>query len=216
MPASIFHGLFEACQQAGCPACRVEQNALERYIGNLFYESVNDVKTRNRLRAGLGFCREHARMIIDRRLGNALGIAIIYQDVITHVLRGLESNADLKKALIPSDSCIVCGHQDKTSQRVLSGLVKGLDDPKMADALQSSDGLCIPHLKKAFESIHESETSKLLLLVHREKLENLRNELQEFIRKNDYRFREEGFGAEGNSWKRAVEKLIGNRFITRD
>jgi len=211
MPASTFHNLIEACQQAGCPVCMVEQSMLDRYIGNLFYESVNDIKIRDRLRASFGFCREHARMVIDKRLGNALGFAVIYQDIITKILRGLENDADVTNALTPREACIACGHQDKTTQLILSALVKGLREPGLSDSLRSSDGLCIPHLKKAFETIRDSETFNLLLLIHRKKLENLRNELTEFIRKNDYRFRDEGFGAEGNSWKRAVEKLTGNR-----
>ena len=34
-------------------------------------------------------------------------------------------------------------------------------------------------------------------------------ELDEFIRKNDYRFMSEGFGSEGDAWIRAIERLSG-------
>lgn len=235
MPSSTFHDLIEACEQSGCPVCRVEGRILERYIENLFYESVNDIKTRERLRASLGFCREHARMATDRRLGNALGFAIIYQDVITNILRGLEKDAVapnsfrlpalLKQvpeqvsatvqrvlyALTPHKHCLVCQQQEKTTQLVVSALVEGLTEPQLADALRSSNGLCIPHLKKTFESVRDITTSDLLLSIHRAQLESLRGELAEFIRKNDYRFKDEGIGAEGDSWRRAVNKLTGNK-----
>ena len=46
--------------------------------------------------------------------------------------------------------------------------------------------------------------------IHRKKLEGLREELTEFIRKNDYRFKDEVMGAEGDSWRRAIVRLIGN------
>ena len=89
MPSSTSYDLIEACQQRGCPICRLEQRAVERYLDSLFYESVNDPKLRERLRDSLGFCREHAWLAIDKRLGNALGFAIIYRDVINNVLRKL-------------------------------------------------------------------------------------------------------------------------------
>ena len=240
MPSSTFHDLLEACRQPGCPVCRLEGRALERYIGNLFYESVNDVKTRERLRASLGFCREHTRLAVDGRLGNALGFAIIYQDVITHILRGFEKDdlfpsprrlpALLKQvpeqvsatvqrvlyALTPHKHCIVCQQQEKTLHTIIQTLVEGLTESQMTEALRSSDGLCVPHLKKAFESARESAVFDLILSVHREKLEGLRSELTEFIRKNDYRFKDEGFGTEGDSWKRAVNKLTGDRIGGQD
>ena len=236
MPSSITHDLLEACHQTGCPVCRLEQRSLERYIENLFYASVNDIKTRERLRASLGFCRDHARLIMERKLGNALGFAIIYNDVITNILRGIENDDAPQNArplsgllkqmpqqvsalvqrivytLSPHKHCIVCQQQDKTLHNILSFLGEGLNNSDVIMALQGSDGLCIPHLKKTFESVRDLETGNLLLSIHREKLESLRGELEEFIRKNDYRFKEEGFGAEGNSWQRAVNKITGDRF----
>ena len=212
MPSSTFHDLIEACGKSGCPVCRVEQNVLDRYIGNLFYESVNDIKTRERLRASLGFCQEHARMALDRRLGNALGFAIIYQDVITNILRGLEKNGADPNTLKPHRHCIVCHEQEKTTQLVVSALIDGFSEAQLLNALRTSDGLCIPHLRMAFESTHGDAVSEVLRSIHFEKLQSLNNELAEFIRKNDYRFKDEGFGTEGDSWRRAVNKLTKDRF----
>lgn len=216
MPSSTFHDLIEACQQTGCPVCRVEARILERYIDNLFYESVNDIKTRERLRASLGFCREHARLAVDKRLGSALGFAIIYQDVITNILRGFEKETTISKVLTAREGCLVCQEQEKTAQLVVSAFVEGLTESRMKEALQTSDGLCMPHLIKVVESIRNLAGVELLRSIHREKLENLRGELAEFIRKNDYRFKDEGFGTESDSWKRAVNKLTGDRFRTQD
>jgi len=216
MPSSTLHDLIEACQKTGCPVCRVEARILERYIDNLFYESVNDIKTRDRLRASLGFCREHARLAMDKRLGNALGFAIIYQDVITNILRGFDEDANIAEALTPREGCMVCQQQEKTTQLVVSAFVDGLTESQMQQALQTSDGLCMPHLKKVAEPIRGLATIDLLRSIHREKLESLHRELAEFIRKNDYRFKDEGFGTESDSWKRAVHKLTGDRFGTQN
>ena len=216
MPSSTFHDLIEACEKPGCPVCRVEERIIERYIENLFYESVNDIKTRERLRASFGFCTKHARMTLDRRLGNALGFAIIYQDVITNILRGLEKNGENPNTFILHKQCMVCQEQEKTTQWVVSALVEGLNELQLAEAIRFSEGLCIPHLKNSLESASNQAITELLLSIHRDKLESLLGELAEFIRKSDYRFKDEGFGAEGDSWRRAVNKLTGDRFGTQE
>lgn len=233
MPSSTIYELLQACQKPGCPVCRVEQAAAERYINSLFYESVNDIQVRERLRASMGFCREHARLALEKNLGNALGFAIIYQDVINNTLNQMDDNLAppntrrwstlLKRipeqvsktvqkvlyALTPQKHCIACQQRDRTLHTIISSLMENLHEPEMIEALQSSDGLCIPHLKKAFESVADSDECDLLLSIHREKLEGLRRELTEFIRKNDYRFKDEAMGVEGDSWRRAIAKVTG-------
>jgi hypothetical protein len=81
----------------------------------------------------------------------------------------------------------------------------------MIQALQASDGLCLAHLRLALEHVRDQSASDQLLLIHREKLENLRSELSEFIRKNDYQAMKEGFGREGDAWLRAVGMVVGKR-----
>ena len=234
MPSSTAYDLLQACHKPGCPVCRVEQGAVERYIGNLFYESVNDIQIRERLRSSLGFCREHARLTVDHSLGNALGVAIIYQDVINNILKQLKSDAETPRtrrwstllqrvpeqigetvqrvlyALTPQKHCVACQQRDRTLHLISLSLMESLQEPEMQEALRTSDGLCVPHLKKAFEAVIDPGVCDVLLSIHHEKLESLRAELAEFIRKNDYRFKEEGIGAEGDSWRRAIGRLTGN------
>ena len=234
MTSSTVYDLIQACRKPGCPICQLEQSAVERYLDNLFYESVNDGQVRERLRASMGFCREHAWLAVDKRLGNALGFAIIYQDVINNILKQLESDvtpsvskrwstllqqipeqvsATIQKvlyALTPHKHCIACHQRDKVLHTIISSFVDSLNEPEAISALRASEGLCLPHLKKVFELARDLETCNLLLSIHREKLESLRGELAEFIRKNDYRFNDEGFGAEGDAWRRAVGKVTGN------
>lgn len=81
-----YFALLEACGKPGCPVCQLEQQATERYLDHLFYENVNDSGTRSQLRDSLGFCREHTELLLDRGLGDALGMSIIYHDVLGSVL----------------------------------------------------------------------------------------------------------------------------------
>ena len=236
MPSSTTHSILEACRAPGCPVCRLEGHAVERYLDNKFHESVNSVTWRDELRASLGFCHEHAWLAVNRRLGDALGFSIIYRDLINSIIKQLDNGDNsspasrrwtsalkhipdqvrdkiekMLSAFTPRKRCPVCEHREETTHRVLSGLAEELNQPNMADALESSDGLCLPHLRGTLEHAKDMSVCETLLTIHREKLENLSAELGEFIRKSEYQAVKEGFGSEGNAWLRAVSLIVGSR-----
>jgi hypothetical protein len=227
---------LEACREAGCPICHLEQKNVERYLENQFYENVNSPKWRDRLRVSHGFCREHAWLGVNQRLGDALGYSIIYRDLVNSILtqwndegssthpprrrRSLQRQVSepvrnmiekMRKALTPHKRCPVCEHRDEMTRTLLSVLTEELKTPEMADALQASEGLCLPHLRQALEQVKDVSACETLLTIHRVKLESLREELAEFIRKNDYQVIKEGFGKEGDAWLRAIGIVAGRR-----
>ena len=231
----MLYKLMDACREAGCPVCRVEQQSVERYLENQFYENVNSPKWRDRLRHSLGFCHEHAWLAVDRRLGDPLGFSIIYRDLLNSILKRLEEGShpvrsarhwasllrkipeqarssmeNLLYAITPSKRCPICEHRDETCHMILSILMDAMDDPQMAEALKSSDGICLPHLQQSLEVVKNAAACETLIQIHREKLENLRGELDEFIRKNDYQV-QENFGSEGDAWMRAVALVVGRK-----
>ena len=236
MPSSIVYNLLEACRETGCPVCRLEQKSVQRYLDHQFYENVNAPAWRDRLRASHGFCHEHAWLGVNQRLGDALGYSIIYRDIVNSILTQLSDRNSpapsvdrrtsllrqmpepvrkliekILPALTPHKRCPVCEHRDETTRSTLAVLVEELETPEMTDALQASEGLCLPHLRLAFERANDLSTCEKLLTIHREKLESLRAELEEFIRKNDYQAIKEGFGKEGDAWLRAVGMIAGSR-----
>ena len=225
MPSSTAYSLLEACRAPGCPVCRLEQRAVERYLDNKFYESVNSPAWRDELRQSFGFCHEHSWLAVTGRLGDALGLSIISRELVNSILRQLteeiSSSASsgrrtsvlnrILAALTPRKRCPVCEHRDETTRRVLSALVEELGQPSMTDALESSDGLCLPHLKSTLEQVKDLSDREALLTIHLDKLESLRAELDEFIRKSEYQAAREGFGLEGNAWQRAVSMIVGAR-----
>ena len=236
MPSSTAYNLLEACRAPGCPVCRLEQRDVERYLDRKFYENVNTPAWRDQLRASLGFCHEHAWLAVNKRLGDALGFSIIYRDIVNSILTQLSDDDSMVRTsrkwtsslqkipeatrkliekilavLIPRKRCPVCEHRDETTRRALSVLVEELDKLQMSDALEASDGLCLPHLRMTLEQVKEVSACETLINIHREKLENLSAELGEFIRKNDYQAIKEGFGREGDAWLRAVGMIVGSR-----
>jgi hypothetical protein len=218
--------LIEACDEPGCLVCTLMQKVVAGYIRMLFHEHVNDPTSRDKLRYSQGLCYEHIWLAIDTNLGNALGVAIISNDVIGKLLQDLgkvsvKTNrfSSIKKIvgaspdeeiLLPEKRCPVCLHEAEMLERILKTLVESIQKPELTDAIRNSDGICLPHLRGAVARSTSSEASLLLNLV-RERWEQLQGELSEFIRKNDYRFSKEGFGAERDSWLRATASVTGNR-----
>ncbi len=236
LPNFTVYKLLEACREPGCPVCRLEQHSVERYLDNQFYENVNAPAWRDRLRSSLGFCREHSWLTVNQRLGDALGFSIIYHDVINSILNQLNNSGSsaptsrrrisllrqipeqarnmiekMLSAITPRKRCPACDHRDETTRTTLSVLIEELETSEMMDALQASEGLCLPHLRLALEHVKDFSACEKLLTIHRPKLEGLRAELAEFIRKNDYQAMKEGFGKEGDAWLRAVSMFVGSR-----
>jgi hypothetical protein len=214
----------------------VEQQSVQRYLDNQFYEHVNSPKWRDRLRASLGFCHEHAWLAVSDRLGDALGFTIIYHDIINHLLNQVNLEGEpvrrsiartsflrqiperartlIEKTLIaskPRKPCPACEHRDEIISTILSALTDELETPEMTDALRLSAGLCLPHLRLTLQQIKDASIAEKLLTIQRGKLESLRSELAEFIRKNDYQRIEQGFGKEGDAWLRAMSMIVGHR-----
>ena len=144
-----YFALLEACLQSGCPVCRMEQQAVERYLEHLFYTSVNDIGTRAHLRLSLGFCRDHTELLLETGLGDALGMSIIYHDVLGTVLKRLTGKISpssegttlarllgrlptelattlerVKHALSPRETCPACQQRDSTAQMTLKVLAE--------------------------------------------------------------------------------------------
>lgn len=236
MIPSIISDLLEACKKSGCPVCRVENQRVDHYIQSVFYEKVNDRELRAYLRESLAFCNRHAWRATEPGLSDALGVAIIYNDVLGNVLKqvpagqpaggagmrlsGLFGGAGrnlagaarrLVQRLIPGRPCPVCVQEEEIYRLVLSELLEAFHREDLQRALQGSSGLCLPHLRQALETSQDEATQAALIALEREKIEALRAELGEFIRKNDYRFRGETFGPERDAWKRAIRMVNGEK-----
>jgi hypothetical protein len=199
-----YDALIEACQQAGCPFCRMEHAADLRYLERLFYAQVNDYAVRQQLRASLGFCREHAHMALSEVQGQALGLAIIYDDLLRLVLEQIDKQPAV---LAAHKKCPACENRDEITARALTELSGHILALEMQTALKASQGLCFAHLRQALGLMRDPLKRKTLMIIQREIMLGLRAELAEYIRKNDYRYMGEAPGAERDAWIRAVKMV---------
>ncbi|HEY64102.1 MAG TPA: hypothetical protein G4O02_05975 [Caldilineae bacterium] len=217
--------LLEALGERGCPICWLGRRVSERYLDGVLYEAVNDPGMRERFREAYGLCEPHARQLARIRSGN-LGIAILYRDVLWTLLRELGDEEGQPRRyipwprataepfswedrLVPRGRCPACVQQEEMERIYIHELLQHLEDPALHVAFLKSTGLCLKHLRRAMQQAGKDQQRQALIEMQRTVWRQLVAELDEFIRKHDYRFRDEGFGPEGDSWLRALIGLTG-------
>lgn len=219
------HDLREALNLPGCPACRLVERDTGRYLDNLLWENVNDPGLRGEIRRALGFCRDHTQVLVSRP-GASLGLALIARDVWGEIQRVTEAarlpvprarrahTADLAAGLLarltPQGECPACTYARAMEDLYLDVLLERLlgEDGLLA-AYQASGGLCLPHFRQALNRVQDGAVYAALVEAQRAIGQRRLAELDEFIRKNDYRFRDEPWGRERDAWLRALNALVG-------
>lgn len=223
--------LEDAMAAGGCPVCRLAERAVTRYLASLLRERVLDVGERARLRAARGLCNLHAWQLQEG--GGALGIAIVYRDVLNTLVRALEPGLDVREGLLPrllggegsprraatallrrlqaTEPCPTCRERAEVEGLAISGLLDYLRGAEFAARYQAGDGLCLGHFLSTLARARDARPLRDLVAVQLRVDAGLRAELDEFVRKHDYRFSAEKIGAEGDAWIRAIAHAAGER-----
>jgi hypothetical protein len=105
--------------------------------------------------------------------------------------------------------CPICVGAAETTDRYLTTVVSFVSEPDCQVAYRDSDGLCAPHTLRALELHPESPIARELLERTLVKWTKLREHIDRFVRKHDYRNREAFTEAETASYMRAFEMMAG-------
>lgn len=209
-----------------CPICRLTFRAVESYLDSYLYEHVNDPHIRAMLRASRGFCADHVWRIVQSVTSN-LGVAITYHDIIRSIGEAMREERDAARGAFRPGfrlpwarakdiaravgefmdrvrgrrPCPACEYGRRVEEMYTFFALDLLDDEAVAPRLARR--LCLRHFDLALRSVRCREHFDMLVGGQLAILDELEGELSEFIRKNDYRFQDEGFGEEADSWRRA-------------
>jgi hypothetical protein len=99
-------------------------------------------------------------------------------------------------------------------QRYRAALLEHLAADDVQARYATSEGLCFEHLGRALEAA--GSTARFLRQDMVRRLDRQLAELDEYIRKHDYRFRHEGLDAEREAPRQAVRRVVGNNSADPD
>jgi hypothetical protein len=218
---TTYFNLLEALKE-GCPVCFVIKKNAQKFMDDFLYESVNDPGLRKEIKESVGFCNRHAWQF--QKFGDGFGLGIVYEDLMRIVLKKMEavngSAASIKAIFKQLDkderakkSCIVCKEEKDVEGRYIAVFLENFDDPELKINYKNSFGLCLPHMNLAIKKCKNNKLINEIISIEAAKLNGLISEVKEFHRKHDYRFSKEKFGKEGDSWIRAIEKMIGKEGV---
>ena len=226
-----YYELVDAQSQAGCPICRLVYKAADRYLDSLLYEAVLDPDVRAKLKESRGFCSAHTEML-RRKPGRALGVALIYRDIIravsetvgrghhkgesspvsrflSKVLGKTRGRQRPGSVLAGERVCAACAIAQKAEHSNTELLLAHLQDERLYEAYAKGEGLCLPHFVGALETVEDEESFGLLVGPQVARYRVMMRDLDEFIRKRDHRFRHEKYGEERDVWLRVLNAVVG-------
>ena len=227
-----YFDLKDALKIPGCPLCNRVRDLSWKFLDNLFYERVTDVWTRVGLRKAKGFCNWHAWMSAEIRNSNS-GIAIIYKDLLDAEVSRLfewvkarDTSGKKRRLKLPKrvqcvflsswtdkSTCPICESISEHERIEIHTLLDFIDEEAFSQGFEKSSGICIRHLIHIIQTSGEHPNLSLLAEKQLKKYQSLSEELEEFIRKLDYRFSKEPKGSEVDSWKRVIKQFSGEREI---
>ncbi len=222
----------EACEPGACPICRLVLADEERRL------EAHDAVDAMAADEVLALCNAHAWRLAERGHTAALGQASMAS--ISHLAqalaaparsaasrrngalfdlgalfdRGGTAGARLAVALDVADDCVWCLDRAAVEATAIDRLLASVRPGQaVLEALAASGGLCQMHFAWTMARGQGSAAAALLARVQVERWSALLADLEEYLRKQDYRFRHEPRGEEQSSPWRATGQVAGAREI---
>jgi hypothetical protein len=119
-----------------------------------------------------------------------------------------QAGAQLAGRIEPQAGCPMCAERPRIEAPLIMGLLHNLRDDSFAAAFEASAGLCRVHLAS---TLRAADAAAARSLAARQAViwRRLEADLDEFIRKHDYRFQGEAFEVERDVWRRALQTTSG-------
>ena len=155
-----------AFAEDGCPVCQLLLHQEERWLTVLLVESVNDLSIRRHILTSWGFCHRHAWGMAARTdLGGPLATALIYHSLCSQlllhcgVIQGPQSSPNSRQAkrperldqVLPGRPCPACAARARVEHNYTNSFGRYCAQDTFADRYQSSQGLCLEHLRQVLE-----------------------------------------------------------------
>lgn len=236
-PSRDSDALLQACEQEGCPVCLVTLERMERVMDFWQYEGASDMENRQHLRRLRGFCPRHTWQLARLKpVPAAFPLALVYRETLPEILEDIQRDleqvrADKRAGRVrfwtclwrkrrgrpanrPAEThfpqCPFCREQAEIERSLVDVLLSMLQFEDTRARFGAATGLCLSHFAQASREEASNAQRAALLECQYACLQRNLGELDELVRKHDYRFLHEPRGDEMISWRRAVELFVGN------
>lgn len=220
-----------------CPICTIEEKTENKLLEVLFLEMVMDGEFNDKLGREYDFCREHFRKLYNYH--DKMGLALMVEKMLSSYKNNLKmskiSAYEIARApgniihRLFNDSadqnyfyerkCYICSNIESICQMNLENMIMLWESDENFRSLYAiSKGFCINHYNKimtASETLITDVSTKrrfkeITLNVEEKNLERLQEELEWFIKKFDYRYRDLSWKNSKDSLPRSILKLSGS------
>jgi len=203
--------LEESMNKETCPICNLISELEIKTIKDILYEYVNDSEVRSKFRESLGLCPYHAwlmvRVVSDPEVFDGLGATIIYEDMLSTYLKKLT-----KEPKYPiKGRCFICKYSSDFESFYLKDFIDCISNDRefLERYISSKSILCSKHFRIIYSSLKNREIKNILLETRVKKIENILKDMENFIRKHNYRVKDNITEYESKAWIKAIIVLKG-------
>jgi hypothetical protein len=157
--------LDRARRKSGCSLCRLVQEHDQHSMHSFLWEYCTDPHIGMKISKSWGFCPSHTwslAILEHERMGDGLGITIVYQALLRQLFRSISSGHKVTKQSIPpmlpsgpkvgSTNCKFCQAAQREESLFLSRLVKRFQQVVNSDGERDwspiHTTLCLPHIQQ--------------------------------------------------------------------
>lgn len=217
-----------------CPICsmqkKLETNAIEFTMGPSYME--DDIREAT---SRMGFCEKHLEQLYKNQ--NRLGLALILKTHMDKVVADIEKLSDSgAKISTPSffrkkgeisgvvnylneleETCFVCDKIENTIERYIATIFHLYhSDEAFRTTFKKSKGFCTSHYKTLYSAAPQNLSGeelndflKILNELYLENMKRVRDDVEWFINKFDYRYADEPWKNSKDALPRSMQKTNG-------
>ena len=193
--------LEDSLRGTGCPVCSEVERTEKHYLEGILYEYVLDAGVRKKLHDQHGLCSRHAKLSLSAevKLGSdGLHLATMFETVVEDNLRLLENqarqleeiavqkgNRKARKGVrtVDAGECFACQFVKESESISVYAVGYFSGDDKFIEIYRRSNTLiCFRHL----QMLIKEKVSTRTIYVTLEKLNRLKHNLSNFMKKHDY------------------------------
>lgn len=208
-------------ENSECPLCAIQSIVEEQFLHEFLNDAVMEDSTREKVNKH-GFCSVHFDKLFFRP--NKLSVALQIQtrtDFLNKIIDDASSAKDAKKQAERLDnalsSCIICDYTNKSMEKYYKTIARLFSkDKEFIKLFYTSKGFCLNHYSELLKycsnaGSFKNEYAKALTTVEKRNFERIKEEINRFCNKHDYRNANMPLGSAETALPRMREKLYGKK-----